>query len=1174
MPSTPSDLRTQLLDLIRHDLLGPANGPDEIVDEPSVRGRYILGVLAPLGQPSLLDDVENLGEDQTALDDASSDDEEDGPADTTPRRTTGMMPTSIGLTFTVDGQVSALRVTARWGRYLRRDHPDPEQVNKRGVRRRVWQRTAMEGVSDPIPLQVGQIEPWSPSPEAPGVVVRGQVRRRDDEWSVTLYLTNAQTEPKARSQEGRDSAWVFQPELEVTGVDGAPIFSKHMRMRQTGTVEAEDLSMDMAYRHETEFAVGHGVAVHAQVAPGTSGQAVALTTRVIPDYEVGRTTPPTLADLPALADVALDMQTLSDLDDAGLVAALTPLTDAYAVWIDGQETAAISPDLLAYGQVLPQVIANMRSNLARIRAGIDLLGQDPQAAEAFRFANRAMAQQRVRTLFTERKRRGQPTELADLDLPVNRSWYPFQLAFVLLNLPAITDIHHPERSHPTEAAADLLWFPTGGGKTEAYLGLTAYTLGIRRLQGVVEGHSGLAGVAVLMRYTLRLLTLQQFQRAAALICACERIRQEAIDAGDPHWGVEPFRIGLWVGGSSTPNSTSASAEALQGGHGPRRGTPYQLTTCPWCGSEIKQDRHLRVDPYERGRGRTLMFCGDALGQCPFTERNSKGEGIPAVVVDEEVYRLLPSLLIATVDKFAQMPWKGETQMLFGRVNSFCPRHGYGSPDLFCTESHRAAGGLPATHTVPAGPLRPPDLIIQDELHLISGPLGTLVGLYETAIDRLCEWEAHGQSVRPKLVASTATIRRAREQVFQLYLRQVNVFPPPGLDARDNFFAVQRPPSDAMPGRTYVGITAPGTRVKALLIRVYVAAMAAAQKLYEQEGVALDPYMTTVGYFNAMRELGSMRRAVDDAVSTRLRSTDKRGLGRRFLNPEGVEELTSRKNAADIPKTLDRLELPFGGDRKKGRPIDVLLATNMISVGVDVSRLGLMIVGGQPKTTAEYIQATSRVGRRFPGLVFVVYNWARPRDLSHYERFEHYHATFYKQVEPLSVTPFSPRALDRGLTGVLVSLIRLGGEQFNPNQGAKRIDATHPLVVDAIATISRRAGLATGSVQVEQETRDRISERMDGWLEQAQRTPLGYKSGNDGVTLPLLKSAEANRRDLFVCLNSLRDVEATAPLILDDSKMAQQGIYTMPANQPQPITVPDESDDETNDDETNDEASLL
>ena len=173
----------------------------------------------------------------------------------------------------------------------------------------------------------------------------------------------------------------------------------------------------------------------------------------------------------------------------------------------------------------------------------------------------------------------------------------------------------------------------------------------------------------------------------------------------------------------------------------------------------------------------------------------------------------------------------------------------------------------------------------------------------------------------------------------------------------------------------------------------------------------------------MRDLGGMRRVLDDAVRTRLRQMEKRGLANRYFDTYSLEELTSRIGATDIPEILDRLGAVFDPQqelerRKKAKsgtrvspssyPIDVLLATNMISVGVDVSRLGLMVVAGQPKNTSEYIQATSRIGRRHPGLVISVYNWARPRDLSHYERFEHYHSTLYQQVEALSVTPFSPR----------------------------------------------------------------------------------------------------------------------------------------------------------------------
>jgi hypothetical protein len=428
-----------------------------------------------------------------------------------------------------------------------------------------------------------------------------------------------------------------------------------------------------------------------------------------------------------------------------------------------------------------------------------------------------------------------------------------------------------------------------------------------------------------------------------------------------------------------------------------------------------------------------------------------------------------------------------------------------------------------------------------------------VGLYETAVDKLCSWEVGGKVVRPKVVASTATIRKAGDQVHATFLRQVNVFPPNGLDVRDNYFALQRPSGEDLPGRRYVGICAPGRRLKVALIRLYVAILSAAQALYEKKGYGkeVDPWMTLIGYFNSMRELGGMRRLVDDDVQTRLKKMDQRGLTVRLLR--SIDELTSRKDSTDIPEVLDHLEVAFDpqveakrqGLKQKGRfkdmprrPIDVLLATNMVSVGVDVQRLGLMVVGGQPKTTAEYIQATSRVGRRFPGLVFTVYNWTRPRDLSHYERFEHYHATFYNHVEALSVTPFAAGALSRGLTALLVSCVRLQGTEFNANKTASKIERDHPFVKEAIATILRRAEhVGSGDAAFVRTLKAELNERLDQWLAAAQTTAggqvLGYDDVRDGITVGLLHRPGLEAWDDFTCLNSLRDVEPNVGLILHD-----------------------------------------
>ena len=664
-----------------------------------------------------------------------------------------------------------------------------------------------------------------------------------------------------------------------------------------------------------------------------------------------------------------------------------------------------------------------------------------------------------------------------------------------------------------------------------------------------------------------------------MICACEIIRRECPEL----WGTEPFRIGLWVGRRTTPNYTAEADEAvksLRGNKGPGgEGTPHQLTNCPWCGTEIEPGRDIVVELPEKGRGRTIVYCGDPMGDCPFGQFQSPEEGIPALIVDEEIYRRLPTLLIGTVDKFAQLPWNGRTAMLFGQVDAYCARHGYSSPEMGDTD-HQKRGKLPGTHLQPVTPLRPPDLIIQDELHLISGPLGTLVGLYECAVDRLASWDVDGVRVRPKVIASSATVRRADSQVHSLFLRRVRVFPPSGLDAEDSFFARQRVPTEALPGRRYLGIYAPGIRHKVATMGTYIAFMAAAKKLFDEHGTLTDPWMTMVGYFNSLRELGSMRRAVEDSVITRLRQMDRHGLARRNVSVFGVQELTSRLGATDIPDILAKLETPFPAAEKeakskgsKARPIDILLATNMISVGVDVSRLGVMVVNSQPKTTAEYIQATSRVGRRFPGVVAVVYNWTRPRDLSHYEQFEHYHATFYRHVEALSVTPFSARAMDRGLSGVMVALVRALGLDLNDNAAAAKLTLADPRLQEVIEHIAGWAASVDGPA-TEAKTRNELSARKDVWLKRiadmaTTTAKLAYQEKNDGVTRGLLSAPEAQAWDLFTCLNSLRDVEPPVNLIVCEASDGEAGrrgwtYGTAPAD--------DEGDDEMADETFGEEAA--
>lgn len=1144
----PEAIRDEIDGLVRRELLGPFDGPlEEVEDNPTIR--YLVGMLAAPAEESGAernDDFASGGKESG----------EDGKAEPNTSRADSLFPSSMGFTFVVDETTDAVRLKVKWGRYEKRNS-ETRFSEKTGNPLKVWKRVPVEADVESLTIKPGAIPPKVLCPEYPGVVVQGLSRTRNGQRIVTLFLVNRQ--PKQDTN--KDEAWLFQTEMCVESIDDSPVFKRRptQRVREKLPPDQfeEDEEMAMLYRRVVEFAVGHGVAVHAETPPANPWEAVRIETRAIPTYEVEQQTASTPEDsgFEELAGVVLDMKQLAEADSKQLAKQLAPLANAYEQWIEGERAKVKLPSehLDGYEEAVSRVTAKAAKALKRIKAGVKKLSDDEHAAAAFRFANRAMYLQRIHTKFSEATRRklGTPLEEIEAD-PGNYTWRPFQLAFILLNLESLTDLHHKDRSHNHEAIADLLWFPTGGGKTEAYLGLAAYIMGLRRLQGVIEGRSGEKGLAVLMRYTLRLLTLQQFQRATALICACEKIRRDDTNK----WGNEPFRIGLWVGQKSTPNTTEQSARANQRDRGNEDsfgtvgslGSPAQLTNCPWCGRPIEPGADIEVESTKTARGRTLIYCSDALGNCLFSRRKSPKEGLPVVVVDEEIYRLLPTMMIATVDKFAQLPWNGRTQMLFGQVNGYCPRHGFRSPEVEDADSHPKRNELPAVKSVSHPLLRPPDLIIQDELHLISGPLGSLVGLYETVIDQFCTWKVNGKLVRPKIVASTATVRNAKNQVHRLFQRRVEVFPPPGTDAGNNFFSIRRPQSQ-LPGRRYIGICAPGRSQKATLIRVYTALLSATELVYGKYGKHVDPWMTLVGYFNSLRELAGMRRLVEDDVQNRLRHMDAHGLAKR--KSPFIEELTSRKGSTDIPRVLDHMEAIFDPvlekqriqDRKDGkppssrRPIDVLLATNMISVGVDIGRLGLMVVGGQPKNTAEYIQATSRVGRTKPGLVCTVFNWARPRDLSHYERFEHYHATFYQQVESLSVTPFSARALDRGLTALLVALVRLAGVEFNPNETARDVKREHELVSRAIDTIVERIKRIEESNELGEEVRSGLKQRLDEWLTMAQRTPtLGYKGRRDGVTVPLLKAPEEAEWDTFTCLNSLRDVEASSSLILIDDAM--------------------------------------
>jgi len=1029
-------VRAFLVDELKKDLLGPGKPDEELLDRPTVQ--YLAGILYPVGS-----DIE--AEEDDGFNEAEPEDDD---VDIGTLIATATNPSALGLTFTTRLN-EELIISVRGATYQK--IPDP--VN---AKRDLWKRQQMD-IPDQVFCAAGDFREKRNLVTGLRLTIRG--RKRDDHCVVTISLSNNHS--TTGQPEAQDLLCFFQPELIVrSGESGKAVFLAHGH----GALGVGDVDREinaLLYRHVPEYAVGHNCAVDWEAKEGHD--ATQLQTVIIPSYQILQLSPD-----PASPSVYQQMLFLSEAKAEDLVAGLNDFLDSYRNWILARENEI--PALpAAFHTVAGQNINRCHQTAKRIQIGINLIEQDPLIRRAFQMANRAMLIQRSRIEWIKSRpdnRTDQPI------LSTNHIWRPFQLAFILMCLASISNPHDPDRS-----MVDLLWFPTGGGKTEAYLGLTAFTLFLRRLRtrGQPEGY----GVTVLMRYTLRLLTLQQFQRAASLIMACETLRRESLD----DLGEVPVSLGLWVGGGATPNKLEQAQIALEkliSGEKVLEGNPYQILNCPWCGTPITP-RNYRV-----GASMSIL-CPNA--KCDFND------GMPLYLVDDDIYQHRPTLLIGTVDKFARMPWLSSAGAIFGNLQpKSCP----------------------------------PELIIQDELHLISGPLGTLVGLYETAIDLLCQMDG----CPPKVIASTATIRRAAEQAHSLFNRPVNQFPAPGLDVRDSFFAHQVP-EEEKPGRLYIGIHAPGKSIKTTLLRVYASLL---QRIFENNAELdlRDPYWTLVSYFNSLRELGGAVRLVEDDVRERMKVIADKLDGKphlRFLND--VRELNSHTGSDEIPNILKAMEEPasdHGG-------LDVLMATNMISVGVDVDRLGLMVVNGQPKMSAEYIQATSRIGRKYPGLVVTVYNWTRPRDRSHYERFCSYHSAIYSHVEPTSVTPFSSRARDRGLHGVFITLIRHLDPVMNPENAAARFNPESPVVQWVKERILERvAQVDPDEVEATREELDDICARWDtlsegGTLYYGMNT---FNPGQNYLIFPAERIAQADTLS-FPTLNSLRDVEGETGLFLAERK---------------------------------------
>jgi hypothetical protein len=1151
------DVRAQLVETLRRDLIGPGPEPKDVdiaAERLDVRPSvwYLTGFLAPaedgvsLGGADGADNVEAQEDGEIEVEESDGEgaggaagDDEPPEAASARRR---FLPSSIGLTVLVDLSVTSLKATVTWGDYVA--EPDPadfllrapgdgqgsqggEKAKREAVPKFQWARKAKVRTLE-IPVIEGRGERAIIVPESapeqgrrggPLVVEthsrtfelttpEGQRRRLR---ALTVFLVNRRAPVNGRVI--ADLTYAFQARLELECATG---FEARQDLSGHDTDDADLRLADLHYRDVVEWAVGRNSAAGWEE---DKGRVTRVWTDALPMADVERVAPNE-----AISGVTFGMEALAGLaqeDGAKLAAALEALPALYGEWIAEQKVNGLAP---RRAQTARDLIADMKSARDRIAEGIGLLKSDAKARQAFQFMNLAVARanrQRSAALIG-----GRPD---DQRAP---AWRPFQLAFILLNLAGLT-----EKGHRDRKIADLLFFPTGGGKTEAYLGLAAYCISLRRLS--TSGVLG-AGVSVIMRYTLRLLTLDQLDRAAGVICALELMRVEGEGRG--LLGDWPIEIGLWVGSDASPNRLGGQGDTgddkavtrvrvfRRDFATPKARAPAPLKACPWCATPFGRDSFV-CTPDLMAPTNLEIRCANI--DCAFT----RDRPLPILVVDETIYRRLPAFIIATVDKLAALPWVGESGALFGHADRFQAGLGFFG-------AAEPAGGQPLGG---GSALDPPDLIIQDELHLIAGPLGTVAGLYEAAIDQLCARGDGEGRVRPKIVASTATVRRAHDQIKALFdRRETRVFPPPGVDRSDSFFARTVPATDD-PARLYLGIAAQGRGPKLVFLRVLRALLAASWASFEQDGEAADAYLTAVCYFNALRELGGARRIVEDEVRTQVADYGDR---RRRVDPHDHPfanrtvrvplELTSRVSTDAVSAAKKRLEKPASGDLG----VDVALATNMISVGLDIQRLGLMLVQGQPKTAAEYIQATSRVGRDHnrPGLVATILNLHKPRDRAHFEQFGHFHRTFYRAVEATSVTPWAARALDRALAAALVAAARHGDPALTPDRAAARLKDEPDIKVrvrEALVARAPECQVAGGHSAL----RARIDALFDGWLETADEQTSGgasfrYREGSLAQHLlhrplePGVENLKPAHRE-FVAGWSMRDVEPSVQLQVRD-----------------------------------------
>ena len=1036
------EYRDRFTYFLRDELLGPLLDVEDIFpvrsDYPPAT-KYSLGKLYPKAQESAAagsDETENLNNTNNAA------------GDSDPLSLAfESLPSSVGISICVE-KGTQLQIQCKAGVYKKENHDSIDWWNRYTLREGT-KRIEKDEYNKEINILEGSAALFL------------KKYTYEDKEIITVSLTNIrETKKKKHNQKFIQEDVLYRVSIDCQAVEGS-IIPFPAAFRSTDDEEEDELNF--LYRHKKIYASGHGCSVKWKEVEGK----MVASTEFMPQSSMYRsnTMHPSLSDDSfVLSSLCKKESTKEDLKEL-----LNPFLEQYEAWIN-QEIKIIYEQGKSYPQAsIENIINNLQKNLERMKEGLNFITSDGNAFNAFKLANKAMLMQMVHAKELTAQPKDEPDffsiDAFSYEDHKEFKWRPFQLGFFLLSV-----ISTAKNDHSDRETVDLVWFPTGGGKTEAYLLIIAFEIFYRRLNNEDD-----EGVVVFMRYTLRLLTADQFTRAASMICCCEVIRTENL----PSLGETEISLGLWVGGSVTPNTyleALVQRNDLLNDDNPIN--PFILSNCPWCKTDLLPKERKPDNFYGFQATDTSFKFSCPSSSCKFHTK------LPLNIVDDHLYTNPPTLLIGTIDKFARLAWTERPGVFLGLGEG----------------------------------LNPPSLIIQDELHLINGPLGTIAGVYEAAFDTVIK--SHGG--KPKYIAATATIRGSKNQCQKLYNRNVNLFPPTGNIAEHSFFST---PDPEEPDRRYLGIMTQGQSAFTSTIRVSAAALQAIQEIEIDESSselveARDSYSTLMVYHNTIRELGRTLSLSADDIPDRISAIQDDPTKRREIDQSnGIKELSSKIPNRERQETREAMKIKFGNEGC----IDILAVTNIISVGIDEPRLGLMEVAGQPKTTAEFIQASSRVGRaNIPGLVLVNYKATDTRDRSHYEQFVAFIDSAYKYVEPSSVTPYTLPARERSLHAALVIALRHSGALPSNKEGAHSLDLNNKQQLKIIDDLKSR--MVNSSPQDKDEIVQHIEEYLDEWqvkIEKNGNVPLLYDE--EHPRLGLMKQYTSEREG-WPTLQSMRNVD--------------------------------------------------